>query len=90
MREREGEAVAAVEYRYLCPHCGGSGHPAMACPFVLMQPEPITPERMRSYERLVELERQGRLTIPRPGTGRFRWWWIPLGIIVFIVLVIVI
>ncbi|MBF6163017.1 hypothetical protein [Nocardia cyriacigeorgica] len=79
-----------TEYRYLCT-CAVGYHHTPYCPYRRAPRRPVHVDG-RTVRRLMELERDGVLTnFPWPGRPtRFRWWWIPAGLIVFIALVILI
>jgi hypothetical protein len=78
-----------VQYRYVCGNCG-MWHDLPFCPF--RRPEPprtFTPEEMATLRYLRQLERAGVLPMPKqPGESRFRWWWVPLGLAILFVLMI--
>jgi hypothetical protein len=84
--------------KYICsnPGCMFVSHESPTCPFPyepLSRPvrRPITEAERRTMRHLRQLERDGVLEMPNPGLIPRSWLWaVPLGLVVFIVLVILI
>lgn len=85
---------AMSEYRYPCTRGCLRGHPTPRCPYLTNWDPPTMLELQQQVHHLQRIRIDPRVPIHYPGIDRppssFRWWWIPVGVVVFIALVILI
>ncbi|MBH0780363.1 hypothetical protein [Nocardia bovistercoris] len=82
------------QYRYACAKCAYGWHDTPYCPGDVGKLAYSTMSMMDAEYEIRRLEKQARQRRGEPepvlSPWRFRWWWIPLGITVYIVLLILI
>ena len=79
--------------RYACSNlkCLYAWHVSPTCPYARPEPRPITESERAAMRHLRQLERDGILEMPDPGIIPRSWLWaVPLGVVIFVVLVILI
>ncbi|MGX1779438.1 hypothetical protein ACWIGW_45525 [Nocardia brasiliensis] len=67
-------------------------HESPVCPFPRAGPvqRPITDADRRTFRYLRQLERDGVMELPTPGIIPRSWLWaVPLGLVIFIALIII-
>lgn len=80
------------QYRYPCARGCLSGHPTPRCPHQTPWDPPTLLELQRQTYELRRIRLDPR-PIRYPGIdqpSQFRWWWIPVGLVCFVALVILI
>ncbi len=81
------------QYRYPCTRGCLLGHPTPRCPRLSDWDPPTLLELDRQVHHLQRIRLDPTPT-RCPGIdrapGRFRWWWIPVGLVCFVALVILI
>ncbi|MDE1674339.1 hypothetical protein [Nocardia gipuzkoensis] len=88
-----GDVVVLPQYRYICSKCTAGWHDTPFCPHESAAGlggaiGALVDVNYWNRQREKQMVRDG--LIPPPSRFRFRWWWIPLGLAIYIVLLILI
>ncbi|NEW42513.1 hypothetical protein [Nocardia cyriacigeorgica] len=74
--------------RFICsnPHCLYAWHPFPECPYRPLEPAMVA----ATADRLLRLERESGIRLVRRESRYHLWLWVPIGLVVFVALVILI